>query len=64
MEIGLILILILVIVAAVAFSLGKAQGRSCATEETFHPFFSEGFYSGWLARHRGQPLDDTRVPPR
>ena len=27
------------------------------------PFFSEGFYSGWLARHHGVPLEDTRVHP-
>jgi hypothetical protein len=56
-------ILFFVLVAAIAFSLGKAEGRSRACRDTFDPFFSEGFYSGWVARHHGLPLDDTRVHP-
>jgi len=61
MTIGIIVFLVLV--AVIAFSLGKVEGRSRAYKDTFHPFFSEGFYSGWVARHHGLPLDNTRVHP-
>lgn len=56
-------IVFLVLVAVIAFSLGKTEGRSRAYMDTFDPFFSEGFYSGWVARHHALPLDDTRVHP-
>jgi hypothetical protein len=60
-------LIVLVVVALFAGLLGYSTGKSRAwaegIRECFDPFFAEGYYNGWLPRHRGAPLEDLRVHP-
>ena len=47
----------------VGYSMGKSRGWFDAISKCFHPFFAEGYYNGWAARHHGAVLEDTRVHP-
>jgi len=42
---------------------GKAHGRREGADEAHRVIWPEAFHAGWVARHEGQELVDTRVPP-
>jgi hypothetical protein len=45
------------------YELGKSKGWRGGVDESFDPFYEEGYYNGWLARHHRVPLEDKRVHP-
>ena len=47
----------------IGYAVGKSTGWRAGVDECFDPFWAEGYYSGWIARHHRAPLEDTRVHP-
>jgi hypothetical protein len=57
------LAVVALIAGLVGYLSGKTRGGSDMLREYFDPFFAEGYYAGWLTRHAGAELEDTRVHP-
>lgn len=45
------------------YEVGLRIGFRKGTEGSFDPFYEEGYYNGWVARHHKLPLENRRQTP-
>ena len=53
----------LVVGGWLGYEVGLTKGWRKGIDESFEPFYDEGYYNGWIARHHRVPLEDKRADP-
>jgi hypothetical protein len=53
----------LIIGGFLGYEIGVSEGFRKGSKKSFNPFYEEGYFNGWVARHNKLPLENRRYSP-